>query len=247
MSHKSKSTSAFNTPVFISCVFMIIGVVFLLVGVIIGIAGSKFEENADKVTAIISTIDADWDGDGDIHHKVFVEYSYQGEFYQHVHLDYYSSGMFEGDEIEILVSRDNPRKISSSEGTRVMIIVFSALGLAFIIGAMIPLILMVRKNIKRKDLMQNGHRIYAVVEDIWLNHNVAVNGRNPYVVYCNYEDIYTGVVYKFKSNNIWTDPRPILQPGSTVTVYVSGHNPEDYSKYHVDVESALEGKIVDYT
>lgn len=236
-----------NTPAFVGLVFMAIGLIFLIVGIIIGAVGSNFAENADEVMALITEIDVEWDADGDIHHKVFVDYSYNGQDYQYVHLDYYSSSMFEGDEIEILVSRENPRKISSAKGTMVMVIIFASLGLAFTIGAMIPFILMIRNKAKRTELMKNGRPIYATVEKIGQNNHIEVNGKNPHIVYCVYEDIYSGVVYRFKSKNIWTDPNPVIQPGSTVTVYVGGPNPEDYSKYYVDVESVLNNSIVDYT
>ena len=67
----------------------------------------------------------------------------------------------------------------------------------------------------------------------WLERGYLVGG-----------DDYSGVLYKFKSDNLWTDPYPILQQGSQVRVLVNG---TDYSQYHVDVENCLQGKVVDYT
>ena len=229
----------------VSCIFAAIGLVFLLVGVVIGVSNSKFKENADEVIAVISSIERHRDSDGEVDHDVFVNYSYGGQFYQDKPLNMYSSSMYEGKEIEILVDRDNPGRISAGTGIMVMTLVMAGIGFAMMIGAMIPFILMINKKKKRNNLLQNGYTLEATVTDIFLNHNLSVNGRHPYVVYCTYEDIYSGVQHRFKSENLWVDPEPFIQLGSTLRVYVGSHN--DFSTYYVDVESILENRIADYT
>ncbi len=52
------------------------------------------------------------------------------------------------------------------------------------------------------------------------------------------------MTYRFRSDNLWTDPGPVLPPGSEIRVYV---HPDDYSKYYVDAKSYIEGKIMDFT
>ena len=71
-----------------------------------------------------------------------------------------------------------------------------------------------------------------------------VNGKNPYIIYCTYKDDYYDRIYRFKSDNLWTDPSLILQSGDDIKVYV---DEKDYSCYHVDIESIFKGKIIDYT
>lgn len=234
-----------NVSAMVSCIFALVGVIFLMVGVFIGLSNEKFKENADEVTAIITSIESYRDSDGDRDYDVYVEYSYGGQYYQDKRLNMYSSSMYEGKEIEILVDRDNPERISAGTGIMVMTFVMAGIGFAMMIGAMIPFILMINKKKKRNNLLQNGYTIEATVTDIFLNQNLSVNGRHPYVVYCTYEDIYSGVQHRFKSENLWVDPEPIIQVGSPLKVYVSSHN--DFSNYYVDVESVLESRIVDYT
>lgn len=240
MKNKANHVSAM-----VSCIFAFIGVVFLMVGVLIGLSNAKFRENADEVMAVISSIESHRDSDGDIDYDVYVDYSYGGQHYQDRRLNMYSSSMYEGKEIEILVDREHPGNISAGAGITVITIVFSCIGFAMMLCATIPFILMINKKKKRNNLLKNGYTIEATVTDIILNHNLSVNGRHPYVVYCTYEDIYSGVQHRFKSENLWTDPEPIIQQGSVLTVYVGSH--KDFSNYHVDVEKALENKIVDYT
>ena len=59
-----------------------------------------------------------------------------------------------------------------------------------------------------------------------------------------YKDDYYDRIYRFKSDNLWTDPSLILQSGDDIKVYV---DEKDYSCYHVDIESIFNGKIIDYT
>ena len=101
-----------------------------------------------------------------------------------------------------------------------------------------------RKSSKRKKLIDAGHSIYATVDSIDINTSYSVNGRHPFVIYCSYKDEYKDVIYRFKSDNLWTDPSQVIEPGSEIRIYVDG---TDFSKYHVDTESLLAGKIIDYT
>jgi len=234
-----------NVSAMVSCIFAFIGVIFLMVGIFIGLSNEKFKENADEVVAVITSIESYRDSDGDREYDVYVDYSYGGQYYQNKKLNMYSSSMYEGKEIDILVDRDNPGRISAGSGMMVITLIMAGIGFAMMIGAMIPFILMIRQKTKRNHLKQNGYTIEATVTDIILNHNLSVNGQHPFVVYCTYQDIYSGTEYRFKSENLWTDPEPVIQPGRILTVYVNSHN--DFSKYYVDVESALESRIVDYT
>lgn len=60
----------------------------------------------------------------------------------------------------------------------------------------------------------------------------------------SYRDDYKDIIYCFKSENIWTNPEPVITLGSEVRVYVDGN---DFSKYYVDIQGVLQGRIVDYT
>ncbi|MBR4083329.1 MAG: DUF3592 domain-containing protein [Lachnospiraceae bacterium] len=225
-------------------IFGLVGVIFLIVCTFLTISGKKFDETAVEVSGTIMTIESYRDSDGDRHHRVYVDYEYQGRKYKDVRLNSYNSSMREGKEIILKLDPDNPEKVRTLHGNLIASVIMGGMGLIFVLVGIIPTVLGIRKDRRNKKLREQGRYIYAIVERIDINYSYSLNGRHPFVVYCNYQDEFSGVLYRFMSDNIWTDPYPILQQGSEVRVYVDG---QDYSKYHVDVESYLQGRVVDYT
>ena len=96
----------------------------------------------------------------------------------------------------------------------------------------------------QKKLIASGQYIYATVESIQYNKNYTMNGQHPFIIYCTYKDDYKNIIYRFKSDNIWTNPEYFVQPGSEIKVFVDRQN---YKNYHVDIESIMQAKIMDYT
>lgn len=224
-------------------IFLIVGIVFVAVGIGVLYSGIRFRKNAVETRAVITDIQTHRSGD-DTHHSVWVEYEYDGKVYKDVRLNEYNSGMYTGKEITILVDPKNPQKASTEYGLIFAGGVFLLMGVIFSCVGIIPIIVGIKRSSLQKQLIAGGRSIFAKVESITHNTSYRVNGRSPYVVYCTYQDEYKGVVYRFKSDNIWQNPEYFLQPGSDVRVYVNG---EDYSKYYVDVESMIENKVIDYT
>lgn len=224
-------------------IFLIFGIVFLAVGIGVLYSGIRFRKNAVETRAVITDIQTYRSGD-DTHHSVWVEYEYEGKVYKDIRLNEYNSGMYTGKEITILVDPKNPQKASTKYGLLFVGGVFALMGGIFSCVGIIPIIVGIKRSSLHKQLIAGGRSIFAKVESITHNTSYRVNGRSPYVVYCTYQDEYKGVVYRFKSDNIWQNPEYFLQPGSEIRVYVNG---EDYSKYYVDVESMIENKVIDYT
>lgn len=233
-----------KTEYFVFGIFALVGTIFVIAGIFWMISGIRFRENAAEVMAVISEIDTYRDSDGDTNHKVYVNYSYDGNTYNDIPLGEYSSGMYEGKEIELLVDPVNPSRISTQLGSIIGSSVFIGMGGIFALVGICPFIVMGRKSSKRKKLIDAGHSIYATVDSIDINTSYSVNGRHPFVIYCSYKDEYKDVIYRFKSDNLWTNPSQVIEPGSEIRIYVDG---TDFSKYHVDTESLLAGKIIDYT
>lgn len=225
-------------------IFGVVGVILIIASICVTVSGMKFNETAVEITGTIANIESYRDPDGDRHYQVYVDYDYQGQEFTDVPLHTYSSNMYEGKEIALKVDPENPGKVKTLHSNMIIGIILVGMGAIFALVGIIPIVIGIRKAAKKKELMQQGRYIYATVERVDLNYNYAVNGSHPFVVYCNYQDEYSGVLYKFKSDNIWTDPYPILQQGSQIRVFVNG---TDYSQYHVDVEGSLQGKVVDYT
>lgn len=217
---------------------LLIGGIFLLKGAV------EFREKGEEVTARIIRIEDYYDSDNDLNHNVYVTYTYNGKVYDNVRIHFYNSGMFEGKEITLLCDPENPQytvstSIFNSAGFMLIFmgIIFSAVGV-------IPFTITMMKKYKAKKLLQNGKVLYAIVELVDLNTGYTVNGKHPYVIYCTYKDEYNDVLYRFKSDNLWTDPSPIFPMGSIIEVLV---DPNDYSKYYVKAEEIVSKRIVDYT
>lgn len=223
-------------------IFSVVGMIFVVAGIIWMVSSNRFKQDAVEIRAVISEIDSYRDADGERHHRVYVTYAYGGETFESVRLSEYSSSMYEGKEITLFLNPEKPQNVST--GSTVGGIVFITMGAIFVLVGIIPLLVMTKKNSRKKKIIAAGYSIYATVESIGYNTSYSVNGQHPYVIYCTYRDDYKDIIYRFKSDNLWTNPEYIIQPGSEIRIFV---NKDDYSKYHVDTESALQGKIVDYT
>lgn len=233
-----------NTPNGKLIIFGIVGLVFALIGVVWIFFGTRFVKNAEEVYGRIVNITSYTDSDGEINYKAYVDYRYDKIEYENVALNSYSHSMKVGKKIKLLINPENPGRPQTIMSTIVGAVWFIVFGLIFACVAFIPMFFMGRVSSKAKKLMQQGHYVMAKVESIHRNSNIEVIGKTPYVVYCNYQDIYSGTIYRFKSKNIWYDPGAYLQQDAEIRVYVNG---QDYSDYYVDVQSATQGRIVDYT
>ncbi|MBR1854737.1 MAG: hypothetical protein IJ794_16595 [Lachnospiraceae bacterium] len=233
-----------RTLVLFYVLFPLIGLGLMVGGWFFLMNTQRFHKTAVEITATISSIERYTDSDGDVHHRVYIDYDFDGVHYGDVRLGEYSSSMYEGKQLTLLADPADPLNVQGKNSGYVVSIVLLVMGLVFAAIGLVPAILSVLNKNKGKKLMQEGRHIQGVVESIELNPNFSVNGRNPYIIICTYQDIYTGVTYRFKSDNLWTNPAPVFPVGDFIDVYVQG---DDFSKYHVDAESKLEGKIVDYT
>lgn len=234
----------FNFTYVVFGIFAAVGAILLIVCFGIMTAGKKFDAVAVTVTGTISAIESHRDSDGDRHYSAYVDYTYQGREYSGIRLNSYSSGMYEGKEIAIKIDPAEPGVAKAANTYLIASAILAGLGVIFFLVGIIPVLIEIKKQKKKKMLLEHGRYVYAIVEQITENYGYSVNGRHPFVVYCNYQDEYSGVLYKFKSDNVWTNPEPIIQPGSEIRVYV---NESDYSQYHVDIEGSLKDKVVDYT
>lgn len=240
MAHKyRKNSSAF---VLIFLVFGLVGVGLIIGGFVYMSNSLRFQSIAVEVSGTITSITTRVDSDGDTHHSVLVSYNYGSQNFDNVHLSFYSSNMYEGKEIPLLVDPDNPRHMTSKFGDTFGYMMLLGMGLIFSLTGFIPLTVMWSRFRRDKRLMENGKLLQATVECIDLNHSVTYNGRHPYLIFCTYWDAYQDVTYRFKSKNLMQEPG--YAPGDSIKVYV---NPQDYSKYVVYVEEAVNPRVIDYT
>lgn len=224
--------------------FLVVGIGLLAGAFFYGRYYISFKAGAEEVTGEITRIEEYYDSERELRHHVYVSYTYDGVDYDDVSIGSYSSSMYEGKEIELFCDKKNPGHIMRKSDGSFGVIILAGMGVVFALVGAIPLLVMIRKKSKNKEILEKGQVLHALVDSIEYNTNVAVNGAHPYVIFCSYRDEYKDITYRFKSENIWTDPFLVFQPGSDIEVYVE---PGDYSKYYVNAQKMIEQKVVDFT
>ncbi|MBQ3515035.1 MAG: DUF3592 domain-containing protein [Lachnospiraceae bacterium] len=224
-------------------IFGFVGIVILFVGFYQLIKTTTFNKTAVSTTATITDIKV-YDSGDDTEHQVFVSYEFEGQTYENIQLNGYSSTMHEGKEITVYLDPDSPTdvRIKSMEVLATIMLFF--MGILFFLIGFFGLFNKIKAAHRKKYLLANGKVLSATVDNIYRNTGYKVNGKSPFIVECKYMDENTGTTYRFKSENIWTNPNNYLEIGSPINVYVDY---EDYSKHYVDTENTGTGKIVDFT
>lgn len=227
-----------------SIVFAFVGAVFLAGAVMVYVSDQKFMAEAEEIMGVVDTIESYRGSDHDMHHRVYVNYTYNGQQYNRVQIGFYSSSMYEGKEIALYCDPQHPERVVVQGSDIIAAAIFAVLGIIFFGVGMTLIISSIRRKARKKKVRENGRALYATVDEINRSRNVTVNGRHPYVVFCSYRDDYKDITYRFKSDYLWVNPEPVITVGSTIKVYVEADN---YKNYYVDAESMIQGKIVDYT
>lgn len=222
---------------------MFVGISFLIAVIVMFTMFRDFSQTAVNVPAQISAIESYRDSKGRLEHRAYVTYEYDGNRYEDVPLNSYSSNMYKGMPITVLCDPQNPSKIQEPGGAAILFAIFGGMGSLFVVIGIVPIVREVKKRKLSENLKEGGVRLTAYVDEISLNRSFQMNGRHPYLVFCSYS-APDGKIYRFKSANIWSNPNLVLNVGSPVDVYTDA---KDYSKYYVDVQSLIDGKIVDLT
>lgn len=224
--------------------FALIGIGLMISSVLYAKSFYSFKNKAEEITGEIARIEEYRDSDHDLKHRVYVSYWYNDVEYEDVPIDFYSSSMYEGKEITLYCDPDNPSNIKCKSSGIFVIVGLMAMGLILMVIGIYPVVCGVRKMLQKKKRLEKGKMLRGVVDSIECNTSVASNGVHPFVIFCSYRDEYKDITYRFKSENIWTDPSLVFQPGSSIEIYVEEN---DYSKYYVNAEQVIEQKVVDFT
>ncbi len=78
-----------------------------------------------------------------------------------------------------------------------------------------------------------GHYVLARIVNISRNYSVTINGVNPYVIECVFQDPDTGISHNFRSGDLMEDPSASLN-SDEIRVYI---NPDNLDEYYVDIDS----------
>ena len=152
MAHRKRKNS-FTFVVLIFLFFGLIGVGLIIGGFIYMSSSLRFQSIAVEVSGTITNITTRVDSDGDTHHTVLVSYSYGGRDFDNVHLSFYSSSMYEGKEIPLLVDPGNPGHMTSKSGDTFGYMMLFGMGLIFSLVGFIPLGCMFARSRRDRNLM----------------------------------------------------------------------------------------------
>ena len=215
--------------------FTAAAVLLMIIALICAMFSVQTQKESEKITGTITELRSK---------GIEVSYTYNGRQYG-AYLSEYSSSMREGDDVILYVSKDNPKKVRTEMLLFLPTLILSIVGAPFLIVGGIFFLIVSIKSRKKKELLQNGRVVEAIVTGGQMNYSMRVNGRHPWKLECKYEDTYTGATYLYSSYNIWKDP--FLYIGQIVKVYVDRENPH---KYYVDVDSLFseqqDNKVFDY-
>ena len=249
MIYKNKLRKAPSVSFLMGIIYAIVGIIFLIVGIAISVHNNNFLKNAQQTNAVISQIEKEYyndsDGDRKTKHNVWVKYEVDSRQYEEL-LDYYSSDMREGDTIIINYSPNDPSKIITNMGSKILGFVIIPLGSIF---AMLGLVFILKKILsdqKIKRLIQSGECLTGVITNVEINKYVTINKIHPYKAECEVIDPYSSEKYLYSSDNIIGNISDLI--GREVTVYVDSNNKKNY---YVDIYELIDryssdGNIYDY-
>ena len=111
--------------------------------------------------------------------------------------------------------------------------IFGGIGLLFFIIGLPFLIFGIKKRKLKLLLIETGSQAVGIITDIEIDRTVRVNNRYQRKAHCKVVDEYTGEIYLYSSDGVAGNIDYLV--GRQVTVY---YDPDDRSKYYVDIESA---------
>lgn len=228
-----------KVELFIFRFFTVIGLFFFIIGAFLCYGAFNLE---DKIytTGVISEIITKNGIDGD-EHLVYVTYEVDDKTYN-TQLNFYSTNFYEGKEIDIYYMSGKPMEIGV-KGFEYFVLIFPGMGLLFMIIGSIGLIFISKNKKIFESLKSNGEVVYANYLETTLNTSYSVNGRNPYVILCEWYNSEDSKRYIFKSENIWINLEGIIKEKNItlIPVYI---NRKNIKKYFVDV-SEITSDIID--
>ncbi|MCL2842716.1 MAG: DUF3592 domain-containing protein [Oscillospiraceae bacterium] len=213
-------------------VFFSVGILVMIAGVFLGIRHWNIVQNSDSVTATITSIrtervrdiDRVQQEDGvlgpEYRGVVYVEYEV-GNRTINARLNWFSTNMRVGGNVNLLVSRDDPYAIAADGivGWLPGIIPMFTGVIFFSIGAIF--LLYIRRKAKLRNwLLQHGTPVWADVVGTEENWKVVVNGRPATVLVATYNNM------RFTSGSL--SNKELQHVGERVKILIHPDDPDKY-------------------
>ena len=216
----------------LALIFGVLGVIFIIVAVLLASHSGRIARTYIKTTAEITGFDISRRNTDDRYsRRTAIKYEVEGQSLEQL-LNEYSSSMYEGKIITVLVNPEDYYDVRTSTLLYLPAIIFGVVAIPFLVVSIILIVVMVSRNKRFSRIYEEGKRITAEVTGGRINRNYSVNNRHPWRMECRYEDTFSGEEHVFKSGNVWFDPNQYL--GRPISVYILDGN---YSNYYIDVDS----------
>ena len=216
----------------LALIFGVLGVIFIIVAVLLASHSGRIARTYIKTTAEITGFDISRRNTDDRYsRRTAIKYEVEGQSLEQL-LNEYSSSMYEGKIIPVLVNPEDYYDVRTSTLLYLPAIIFGVVAIPFLVVSIILIVVMVSRNKRFSRIYEEGKRITAEVTGGRINRNYSVNNRHPWRLECRYEDTFTGEEHVFKSGNVWFDPNQYL--GRPISVYILDGN---FSNYYIDVDS----------
>lgn len=209
----------------------LIGAAIIVTATVPGIKRLSLNKHTETANAVIT--DFIISAKTDVRHTI-IRYTAEGHTYIKA-IKKYSPEMSRGDIITIKYLPDKPDKPYYTEDNRLKNILWTAIGSA-IAGIGIALTLLRKRDKRRKkELIDTGKRVDAVITDIRQDTKLSMKGMHPIIISCRYISA-DGRIYLFNSAPAWHRSYDI-NPRSKIPVYIDSSNP---ANYYVDVDSVAD-------
>lgn len=212
---------------FCQLMFMIFCVVFLSVSIYSTVSTYKFYTNAEVTTATIENINRNRNirEAADSSTYTQVTYSIDGKDYNTV-INEYRLGWYVGEELSVLYDTEDPSNIRINSLVFLHPILFGCFGI-ILLSISYGIKVYLKKTLERKKLLLvEGRKVYATIIGCKVKSNIRDNGQHPFRAEAMEEDVFTGEITHYISQDIYQDPPDLL--GKQVLVYVNPKKPKEY-------------------
>lgn len=211
--------------------YFIVGLVLIISAACICIKKSESIKVRELVNAVVYEIDSS-------KRDITILYEANNNIYTGK-LEYYSSLLSKGDELNIYIDKNDPNDFISD--SKILEIVFIILGCVFtVIGAIIISVHLAKTNHRNK-LIKTGDVLNGIIISAKENQAVTINNKHPYIAECEIHSPLNGESIKCRSENILYDLSEFI--GYEVTVYADLKR----EKYYVDINELIEKYNTDWS
>ena len=215
---------------YILWIMLVVGCLLMCGGIGCAIFYGVDSLNYVEVQAVITDISVSYDSDGDAHHYVTVDYEYNGVQYNDISISFWSSDMYEGQNISIMCHKDYPTKLQYKTLWIIIPCILFGVGALFTLVISFPLHKVIAKNRGSRYARKHGEVLLCKITAVEPDTSYRVNGR---IVNNIVECMPLGEeTARYVSNPF--SMKYSVAVGSTVKLYRDRNN---HANYYVDLSS----------